>query len=96
MFFSYCHIHLDLGEFNGIITINDPSIIRMPGGNKINRASTELPPSTCTNRSILIKSTATGHHQQQSTIPRSIKNMTKELVSAYNLVLKKILKIYSG
>ena len=92
MFFSYCHIHLDLGELNGIITNNEPSIIRMPCGNKINYANTELPSSTCTNRSILTKSTATDHHHQLSTIPWSIKNMTKELVSAYSLMLKKSLK----
>ena len=94
MFLSYCHIHSDLGGLNGIITINEPSIIRMPCGNKTNCANTELPSSTCTNRSILIKLTATGHHHQLSTIPWSIKNMTKELVSAYNLMLKKILKTY--
>ena len=72
--------------------MNEPSIIRMPCGNKINCADTELPSSTCTNRSILIESTSTGHHHQLSTIPLSIKNMTKELVSAYNLMLKKSLK----
>ena len=64
----------------------------MPCSNKINCANTELPSSTCTNRSILIKSTATGHNHQLSTITWSIKNMTKELVSAYNLILKKSLK----
>ena len=30
----YCHIHSDLGELNGIITINEPSIIGMPCGKK--------------------------------------------------------------
>ena len=88
----YCHIHSNLGELNGIITINEPSIIRMPCGNKINCANIELLSSTCTNRSILIKSTATGHHHHLSTIPWSIKKMTKELVSAYKLMLKKSLK----
>jgi hypothetical protein len=88
----YCYIHSDIGHLNEIIMINEPSIVRMPCGNTIKCTNTELPSSTCTNRSILIKQTATGNHEQLSTIPWSIKNMTKQLVSTYNFTIRNSLK----
>ena len=88
----YCHIHSDVSQFNGIIAINEPSIVRMPCGNTIKCTNAELSSSTCTNRSILIQSTAMGKHEQLSTIPSPIKNMMKQLVSTYNLIIKNAMK----
>ncbi|CAF0985289.1 unnamed protein product [Didymodactylos carnosus] len=77
----YCHLHSTIGEFKGVITINEPPIVRMPCGNTIKYTNTELPSSTCTNHSILIKSTAAGNYEQLSTISWPIQTMMKQLIS---------------
>ncbi len=88
----YCHLQSDVGEFNGIIVINEPSIVRTPCGNTIKCANTELPSSACINRSVLIRSTVTGEYEQLSTIPWPVKNMTQQLLSTYRLTIKNSLK----
>jgi len=60
----------------------------MPCGNTIKCPNDELASSTCTNRSVLIKSTATGKHEELSSVPRPIKNMIKQLLSTYQFTSK--------
>ncbi|CAF1473059.1 unnamed protein product, partial [Didymodactylos carnosus] len=87
-----CHVHSNTGEFGGIISINEPSIVRVPCGNAIKCTNAELPSSACINRSVLIKSSVTGKHEQLSTIPWPIKTMTKQLISTYKLTISNSLK----
>ncbi|CAF1037499.1 unnamed protein product [Didymodactylos carnosus] len=87
-----CHVHSNTGEFGGIISINEPSIVRVPCGNAIKCTNAELPSSACINRSVLIKSSVTGKHEQLSTIPWPIKTMTKQLISTYKFTISNSLK----
>jgi hypothetical protein len=64
----------------------------MPCGKTIKCNNIDIPSSTCTNRSMLIKSSITRNHGQLSAISWPIKNMTKQLVSAHDLMIKKPLK----
>jgi len=88
----YCQLRSHADDFNGIIVIKEPSIVRMPCGNTIKCTNIELPPSICNNRSVLIKSTATGKYEKLSTIPWSIENMTEQLISNYKITIKNSLK----
>ena len=88
----YCTLLSDIAGFNGIITINEPSIVRMPCGNRIKCANTELPSSPCMNRSILVQSTTVGEYETLSTVPWPVKTMTEQLRSIYILTLKNSIK----
>ena len=84
----YCHTHSDTGELGSIISITEPSIIRMPCGSAMKCTNTELPPSPCINRTVIIKSNFIGRQEQLSSIPWSIKNMTEQLISMNKLTTK--------
>ncbi len=84
----YCHLQTNEGDFNSIITITEPSIVRLPCGNTMKCSNIELTSSTCTNRNVLIKATAEGQYEQLTTIPWPIKYMTKQLVLNYERAAK--------
>lgn len=88
----YCHPRSYADEFNGIIAIDEPSIIRIPCGNTIKCPNTELISSTCTNHNVFVKLTTTGKYEQLSAISWPIKSTTKQLLTTYHLAIKDFLK----
>lgn len=69
----HCLLLTTEGGFNSIITITEPSVIRLPRGNLMKCSNAELTSPTCTNRSVLIRATADGKYQPLSAISWPIK-----------------------
>ena len=88
----YCHKHPITSEFGNIISIKEPSIVRMPCGYPIKCTHAELSPVTCINRRVMMKSTAHGKYEELTIIPCSINNMTKQIISTYELKIKNSIK----
>lgn len=84
----HCQIQSSNGEYTGFIVINEPSILQLPCSNTMKCLNTELVSSTCSDRSVSIKSLVTGKYESLTIFPLPIKNMTQQLLSTYKLTLK--------
>ena len=81
----YCHKNLITSDSGNVISIKEPSIVRMLCGYPIKCTHAELSSMTCINRRVMVKSTAHGSYEELTIIPCSINNMTKRLIPIYEL-----------
>ena len=91
-----CHVEPSVDKFNSIISINDPSIIRVPCNHTITCTNVIIPPATCKNRKILVKSTTTDTYEETTTFSRPLNTMTNHLLSAYKTAQKNLMKDISS
>jgi hypothetical protein len=84
----YCQLTSNVDQFKSIISINEPSIVRIPCDNAVKCDNIEFSSTSCTQRSIYIKSTNMRKYEEMSSIQWSTTDMTKQLVSTYKRTLR--------
>ncbi|CAF1076786.1 unnamed protein product [Didymodactylos carnosus] len=84
----YCNLQSNTGKFGGLFSIHEPSIVQIPCDNNIKCTNVQLASTACSNRIVLIKSIANEKYERLSSMPWSIKNMTMQLLTIYNLTTR--------
>jgi hypothetical protein len=89
---QYCQISSSSNELVETITINEPSIVRIPCNNTLTCIDYQLPALSCTQHRLIVTPNFPSNIRQLSHFILPIKNMTKTLVSTYEVQLEKTIK----
>jgi hypothetical protein len=90
---QYCQItSTPSNELIETITINEPSIVRIPCNKTLTCINYQLSALSCTQHRLIVTPTFPSNIRQLSHFILPIKNMTKTLVSTYQLQLEKTIK----
>lgn len=72
------------------ISINEPTIIRLPCGETIHCSIIFIPPTQCTNTTLLIKAINNTDAEQNLISPIKLKTITKRLLSIYEIAARNV------
>ena len=88
----HCKVFSTSKDLTNIVTVEEPSVLRLPCRNAVKCFNLELPPPACTNKKIMIKSNLSETYDSVLQFQLPLKNLIRRLEFSYKGTAQNLIK----
>ena len=89
---QHCKLYSTSEDLTDVVTVDEPSVLHLSCQKAVKCFDLELPPPTCTNKKIMIKSNLTGTYHTVGKFQLPLRKLITRLVSAYKAMARDSIK----